>query len=443
MQSQSPLKIKMNWEALNSGSPEEIACFAALEISAYEESLTQGHDQLAMCVRNAPYLSAYHLAEWFAWNWWRLRWESRKTLNELSPPHEWQLSHCMSSIGGGYIWPNIQIFSDGKNINFITKPTVERASTPYRYIKDSVNVIPASIYENELDEFIESVIARLKLRDIKNSNLEKIWADVSEERQCLTMSQFRKIEALLGEDPCEVDAREIENFIKMARDIGENAGEEIAADRMQGEDIPNITNLLAEVQAKGEATNPNDRVRLNSKVVANSDEKAWRIGVETARTLREQIGVTGDAVSNQKLAELFGVQSKILANTNNSVVSVISASWTANNGGASKVLLRSKWETGRRFELARLLGDHLMNNFDEPLLPLTRTRTFRQKAQRAFAIEFLSPIHMVKDMLAGDYSSESQEDVAHYFNVSPKALSTLLVNNKVIDREELYNSDSI
>lgn len=439
----NPLKIKLNWEALNSGSPEEIASFAALEISAYGESLTQGHDHLAMCVRNAPYLSAYHLAEWFAWNWWRLRWESRKATNEPRLSHEWNLSHCMSSLGGGYIWPNIQIFSDGKNINFISKPTVERASTPYRYMTDSVNVIPASSYENEIDVFINDVIARIKFRGVSDSNLEKIWADVVEERHDSSMSQFRKIEALLGEDPDDLDYEQIDNFIKTARNIGRYAGEEIAADRMLGENIPDIDGLLREIKARGDATNPNDRVDMQLKVSANSDAKAWRIGVDTARALRAQEGHSWDAISNKQLAELFGVQPKVLESSNNSICSAISASWIDGESDNSKVLLRSKWETGRRFELARLLGDHLMNNLDEPMAPATRTRTFRQKAQRAFAIEFLSPIQMVTNMLSGDYSPENQEDVAHHFNVSPQALSTLLVNNKIIDREELYNSDTI
>ena len=51
--------------------------------------------------------------------------------------------------------------------------------------------------------------------------------------------------------------------------------------------------------------------------------------------------------------------------------------WTfRQEGSPPQVALRSKWETGRRFELARLLGDNIffarMPNGPEPLSPATR-----------------------------------------------------------------------
>lgn len=59
--------ISAEWESLDSGSPEERACFAALSIQAHEMWLTEGLDLLANSVRKAPRLSAYHLSEWIVW----------------------------------------------------------------------------------------------------------------------------------------------------------------------------------------------------------------------------------------------------------------------------------------------------------------------------------------------------------------------------------------
>ena len=98
-------------------------------------------------------------------------------------------------------------------------------------------------------------------------------------------------------------------------------------------------------------------------------------------------------------------------------------------GSRSRIALRSKWEAGRRFDLARLLGDRLLGQ-DEPLLPATRAYTYRQKAQRAFAAELLCPYHAVRDFLGTDRSAERREEAASYFNVSPLAISTVLVNNE-------------
>ena len=64
----------------------------------------------------------------------------------------------------------------------------------------------------------------------------------------------------------------------------------------------------------------------------------------------------------------------------------------------------------------------------ESLLPATRSNTYRQKAQRAFAAEFLAPIRAVEEFLNGDVSEEAQNDAAEYFNVSPITIHWQIVN---------------
>src|SRR5882724_5990449 len=117
--------IKTDWELLNGGSPEEQACFAAIGIQARGFWLTEGSDALANRLRQAPLLSAYHLAEWLAWNWWRLRWEPRSNAKDRF------FAHRIAMIGSGYIWPNLTIFSDGQRTALMAKPTDERPQTPF------------------------------------------------------------------------------------------------------------------------------------------------------------------------------------------------------------------------------------------------------------------------------------------------------------------------
>ena len=104
---------------------------------------------------------------------------------------------------------------------------------------------------------------------------------------------------------------------------------------------------------------------------------------------------------------------------------------------AGRVVLRSRWETGRRFELARLSGDRIAGGVGGRLFPATRTFTYRQKLQRSFAAEFLSPFEAVADMLRGDYSAEKQEEAAQHFNVSPFTVRTLLMNHGLVGRDDL------
>jgi hypothetical protein len=104
---------------------------------------------------------------------------------------------------------------------------------------------------------------------------------------------------------------------------------------------------------------------------------------------------------------------------------------------SGRVVLRSKWVTGRRFDLARLLGDRLVPWGSGRLFPATRAHTYRQKMQRSFAAEFLSPFEAVDEFLAGDYSMENQHEAAEQFEVSELTIRTLLVNHRRIEPEEL------
>ena len=110
-------------------------------------------------------------------------------------------------------------------------------------------------------------------------------------------------------------------------------------------------------------------------------------------------------------------------------------------GEADRVLLRSRVPAGRRFELARLLGDRLLGDVAESLHPATRSTTYRQKAQRAFAAELLSPFAQVWGMLDGDFSAESQQEVAEHFKVSELTIRTQLVNHRILDRDELESEE--
>ena len=97
--------------------------------------------------------------------------------------------------------------------------------------------------------------------------------------------------------------------------------------------------------------------------------------------------------------------------------------------GKDRIVLRSKWQAGRRFEAAGLLGDALVVDAGERLRPATTAATYRQKMQRAFAAEFLCPIESLMDYLNADFSDEAQQQAAQRFKVSPLAVASQLANN--------------
>jgi hypothetical protein len=158
--------------------------------------------------------------------------------------------------------------------------------------------------------------------------------------------------------------------------------------------------------AAGSDTRPEDIVQLSHVDLPPRDQiPAWTRGYEAARALREQHKLGLDPLSNQRLAELCAVSAKVL---DLSESADLAFSLDDESGKKGRIVLRSKWETGRRFELARLLGDRLTNGLKERLLPATRAYTYRQKLQRAFAAELLCPFSALEEKLAGDYSAEAR-----------------------------------
>ncbi|MBE3604756.1 hypothetical protein IMX07_14100 [bacterium] len=424
------LSITVSPERLDEGSFEERACFASIGFQCGDVWLTEGHDGFVNKVRSAPLLSAYHLAEWMAWNWWRLRWEPR------SNAPDWQFAHCLATIGEGYVWPNITIFSDGERVALVAKPTRERPSTRFRYLSDAAQVVDAREFEYKVDQFIEQVRGLLRDAGIRESNLDLIWNDVREERRDRNMARRRKIEALLGRDPDESDETEIEQLVADGDSLGELAMNEVAADYPQGGRLLTAELLWEAANSCGFDAAPQNVVRLARRTdLSHAGEvSAWQLGADAARALRKQEKCTTDPIKNDLLADWAGVQNEVLT----AKASGPAISFALDNGGAGgRVVLRSKWETGRRFDLARLLGDRIVSSAGGRLFPATRAHTYRQKMQRSFAAELLSPFEAVDGMLAGDYSMENRQDIAEYFHVSEWTIRTLLVNHRRLDRTDL------
>ena len=425
------LLIALTPALLDEGLDYERSAFGLLEISAAGRMLAAAisADADGSHYTSGPYASGYHLAEWLVWNWWRLRWEPRPSIDR-TPPLDWDLSHRMSDIGSGYLWPNITISCDGFQCDLISERSDEYNSPDFYYLGAPTVTVLADDFERAVDKFIAFILNRLEDDGIADSNLHTLWNDLTAERNDAESARFRRLEALLGFDPDEIDESRVESWLKDADMLGERALDELATGAANSMlSAAQIADASAEV---GFDMNTDDALRLNYPLGRQWGRMAaWRIGVAAANAVRQQAGLSDQPVSNHRLADLAGT----LASTITSDQRTDSLSWVFRPTQCSiRVALRQWRKTGRRFDLARLVGDRLFTEEGftpvEPLASATRSYSYRQKAQRAFAAELLSPWETVQDMLGDDYSQENQERVAEHFEVSPLTISTLLINNE-------------
>lgn len=425
--------IALDWERIQEGTTEEKACFGLLTIRHGSLVLTEGLDGFIDRSRTGPLVSGYHLAEWLAWNWWRL-------VNEPRPQvltGEWELAHRFATIGAGYVWPNITVFSDRERTVVIAKPTrPQNPMVPFRFTADWSVVMPTRDFETAVELFMARIQGKLRAEAVADTNFDRIWAEVQAERSAPEVAGRRRLEALLGFDPDEGSTELIDQLLADAPILGLDAVQEVAADHQPGRPVPARTDFIDLAAAYGNATRPVDMIHLSPSVLSpRALVPAWTRGYDVARAVREQADLDLTPLSNQRLAELCAVSPSVLER---SEAADLAFSIDDERGGDSgHIVLRSKWETGRRFEMARLLGDRITNELQERLLPATRAYTYRQKLQRAFAAGLLCPFEALEEKLAGDYSATAREDAAHHFNVSELTVTSILVNNHRLERDYL------
>ena len=439
-----PLTLSLRRTANERGNTEEAASTGTLVITANGRIITQGADTHEMEPRDGPEVSGYYLAEWLVWNWWRLRWEpaapSRAgvTLPKSMPTERsrsWEFAHSLSTIGHGYDWPNVIIASDGVRTALTSTPSVEPATVSYLYMREVTEVVSAEHLDDAIDGFVDHVFELLRPARLPESNLHALWNDFNEERADEQSARFRRLEALMGFDPDEMDEDVVYTHLADAATVGENALEEIAAHASQrgpGLKMPRAALLMDVAKRDGFRTKTTDTVRLNPEAKKDMPtwgaDAAWKVGMSAAQQLRLQEDLGWAPIPNKRLADMAGTQIRAIGNTDKHFdeFSFVMRS----NANTSRIALRPKVETGRRFELARLIGDRLFAR-DENLLPATRAYSYRQKVQRAFAANFLSPQEAVMDMLGDDDPEERQHDIASHFRVSEYTVGNLIDSHRL------------
>ena len=435
------LRIQSQWPSGNNPdcastlqSAEDEATLGELGIHVGRTCLTQAIDGETNEPREGASLSAYRLAEWLAWHWWRLRWEPAR---QRPRDADWSRAHDLACIGGGWLWPNITIKSDGARVFLDAKPSKVVQTERLHYTTDTIAIISSRAFEDGVDEFIRCILDRLEECVSGSTDLHSIWSELASEREDPELSLYRRFEAYLGYEPDEAGHGLVDRLIEEGKSLGLDAVSEVAADDHQ------VALKLHDVaQQLGFDTRPGDGVQEIATLqhLDRSQVPAWKMGVEAARELRLQEQLGDGAIPNTKLAELSGTSEQVLSRRDTS--GSLAFALDERDRKTGRIVLRSSWEDRRRFAMARLLGDRLLDDHDGLLHPATGTYTYRQKVQRAFAGEFLCPIQSLLVFLDDDFSDEKQQGAAERFNVSPLTITTLLVNNAYLDREELQDPEA-
>ncbi|WP_341666987.1 hypothetical protein [Alcaligenes sp. SDU_A2] len=409
------LTLSAQWPAGSDDVAEIFLKVGDKVISRIEDTETQ-------TMRDCFRASALSLAFWFADHWWRLRWETIR--DNRAPSVDWRLRHELNSACGGALWPPAMIFSVGSRIAFAPCVGGSMVAGSQRYSPFKLSMVSALRYEQVLDVFFEDVLEHCA-RAEDGGALKILLAQIAAERQDSELAAWRRLEACLGFDPDAAPDEVIDGLIKLEGVAGEQGVEE-AAQAQPGVDAAQALDRAIEA-TRASGVHADLSLADSLTDLSLSDYASpWEMAQVAAIELRSIIGVPKGWLSHQVFEDMFKARwADLKAAT--ATARALPYGARLSDGTRSKLALQTVKPYDRRFELARQLGDAIWHR-DAGFGVVSRTKTDRQKFQRAFANNLLCPFDDLQRLIdLTNPTLEVLQSAARKFGVHPSVVRNQLV----------------
>lgn len=399
---------------------------APFSIHVGDRSLTSNENSWTHAVEDEVIVSIGAVAEWLVHSWWRLRWETSPDSD--MPTTEWRVAHELASAGEGFVWPAVEFVPDLVAMRVRSRLARDRTPQSVRYLDclDAPAAVSFTTFDSQARALIDAVVARLEKTGCA-STLPDNWRQLQEEITDPELTHWRRIEAQLGYYP----DRGPQSVIEQAHSLEDALGEQTAAEVLPAYwDIPGperIRECESLMDSEGLEATPD---KITPPVINGAGlDQPWQIGVATARKLRKDRGVSTDPLGTTSLCDWLGIARDSYQRAAPPTGTLRVGLAVRRKGMGYRFHLRKKHDVGRRFELARALGDLVLSGTDaDQSLAWTDMATSRQQYQRAFAAELLCPIAAICESptAARDVDAEEQ---AYRFKVSEWVVRHQLRNN--------------
>lgn len=405
---------------------------SGVRIDAAGTTLTRLLSQADGEERNFLLAPPHLLAVWLAANWWRLRWEARpKQFSGQADRATWNAAHILTEVSGGYSWPRASFWGLDSQVAYAMDEDPVGVAGPVRFLSQiPESAMPAAEFESGVETFWKAV---LDTSD-QGAELKGILDQLTAERTDPEQTAWRRLEAKLGFDPDQVPDSTMLAFAEHSKCYAEADVEEAAA-ASPGAESASILQQMIEATAQHGAECK--FLLLQDWPPATAALQAappWSLAEDLASAMRWHAGVSG-VLENSKLSEMTGITGEGIESGSGAQIPY--AIWVQ-SGQDQQISLRKRYPASRRFEIARALGDFTYaksaNAQGRRLGPIAESITERQQFNRAFAAALLCPYSELDAFLPTDEVERDDVDAAaQYFQVSPYAVASVLVNHHRID----------
>ena len=422
------LKFEVEWEDPLAARGQELrATWASLRILVDNQPVTRVEDSRSGSVRSHLHLPLYPLAEWLAANWWSL-------LAEIPPDREPQPGfhrrHNLRFAREGYALPNLSFIPAGERTTLVWKPE-SIPQTDVAFLSEGSALLDSTLVRDELASLVETVIGRLDDRGLHETPLQQDWAAIRDAEP--EEAEFCRLAARLGLDPYDLSDEMQSELIEVAGRIPHSLHEEFFA-------AANPTQLRAQVESLNDSLgvirSMDSRLpeldSLRRALDRPLNGSSWEQGYSTAREVRSLLHADSRLIpTHEALMNVLRVDPEIWAGavTMPRTVQPFSSLMAMNASRSPGFVVPLRPEEAWRFELCRVLFEFL--SADKPEVAIaTRTRSERQKRNRAFAAEFLAPAGLIRERLPDECVGEDDiTDIAQEFGVSPFVIRHQIENH--------------
>ena len=423
-------RIDAHWPDAPEADKRDVA---QLSLWARDECLTKLLDLQAREERTYFRSSAVSLAFWFTDNWWRLRYESLH--DNRFPDANWRLHHELTSSPGGTLWPPLMFNSTGERVLIasIFGPPVTEGSI--RYLSPDVHSVSGAGFETGVETFLKTVLNTCaKAQDA--AALQILFHELDCERKDPETAAWRMLEAQLGFDPDRAPPQLIDAFEELEKTVGEDGISEAAAALPGLGSASALSDALASSKASDLRVEFETVKTISRQRIAAASAPPWQLGEEAAFQLREQKSLPDGPLRSTAFCDLLSITPLMMNRATSTAKNAAYATRIYDRGDRHKVALQSAYPRDRRFELACMLGDAIWAASDFGLV--SRSKTDRQKFQRAFAQNLLVPYPDLKRVLKTDEPDQHDIDrAATAFHVNANVIRRLLILKRVVRQETL------
>ena len=219
------LDLDIEWlEAPAVANAELRETWARLSVGVEDATPCALLDDASGSVRTSLYLPLYPLAEWFAYHWWTLFYESYSTSRDSRVDYHFR--HSLIGAAEGFMLPDLAFYPMGDFMQLLWRPrSVEHASI--RFLNEGQACLDKAEAMRCVGAFVDSVVDRLEARNVYDSALQLEWAAIRD----LSMEErrFCQTSAQLGIDPFNAPDGLDNELTKLQETIPASAFEELLA----------------------------------------------------------------------------------------------------------------------------------------------------------------------------------------------------------------------